>query len=90
MYQENTCGFIIYSITDSKWCFLKQKLKQLLTIWLLVFLFAEMKMSYLVLVVDGQVSWLGVVVSPGGKHVIALPLAGAPVHLDLDSAHLKG
>ena len=49
-----------------------------------------MKMTYLVLVVDGQVGRLGVVVAPGGEHVVALPLAGAPVHLDLDSAHLKG
>ena len=49
-----------------------------------------MKISDLVLVVDGQISRLCVVVSPGGEHIIALPLAGSPVHLDLDSAHLKG
>ena len=49
-----------------------------------------MKISDLVLVVDGQVSRLCVVVSPGGEHVIALTLAGAPVHLDLHSPHLKG
>ena len=39
---------------------------------------------------DGQVCRLCVVVSPGGEHVVALALAGAPVHLDLDTTHLKG
>ena len=39
---------------------------------------------------DGQVGRLCVVVSPGGEHVVALALAGAPVHLDLDTTHLKG
>ena len=39
---------------------------------------------------DGQVGRLSVVVSPGGEHVVALALAGAPVHLDLDTTHLKG
>ena len=38
--------------------------------------------------VRAQVDRLGVVVSPGGESVIAGALAGAPVHLDLDAAHL--
>ena len=38
--------------------------------------------------VRAQVDGLGVVVSPGGESVIAGALAGAPVHLDLDAAHL--
>ena len=35
--------------------------------------------------VDGKVGRLSVVVAPGGEHVIALPLAGAPVPLDLQN-----
>jgi len=38
-------------------------------------------------VVFSSVKGLGVVISPGGKHLISLALAGASVGLDLDATN---
>jgi hypothetical protein len=38
-------------------------------------------------VVFSSIKWLGVVISPGGEHIIALALAGASVGLDLDTTN---
>ena len=39
------------------------------------------------LVMFSSVEGLGVVISPGGKHLISLALAGASVGLDLDATN---
>ena len=39
------------------------------------------------LVVFSSVEWLGVVISPRGKHLISLALAGASVGLDLNATN---
>jgi hypothetical protein len=61
---------------------------------ILVFLFAgkdlsdfELWLHNELVVLDDQVSWLGVVISPGGEVVVAL--GGAAVGLDFDPANLS-
>ena len=36
-----------------------------------------------------QIRWLCVIITPGGEHVVPLPLAWASISLDFDSANLK-